>query len=1196
MKKYLYSFLVLMLSAQVSAQLAFDYVEAYDVNCHGECQGYISVTVTGTSGPHEYSIDGGSTYMSQNSFDNLCAGSYHVFAQDPQVSGAIIDTILVITEPAQIGLSNANFSNVSCDNSCDGSIDITVVGGTVVSGYYYFWTDGSQINSFPNSNVLTGLCPGSYECIVSDDNECYSDTIFIQISAPPGIGYYSNTENVSCYGAGDGVITFMNPSGGQGASGGTPFTGNNYQFSVDEGLTFQSSPEFTNLVPGLYGLIVQDSLGCIASSSHDIFEPAPISFSVSSSSPSACNVADGSFTISELMQDSSYNIFYTDQNGNQSQTGGTANIDGEITVSGFSSDEISDIIVGLNTCSAFMDTLIYLTAPTFGFTMNTASVLVTDASCTNTDGSITGISVSGGTGPGTYTYNYTGGASTLDLFNAPPGSYVLAVSDTNGCVIESLPFTINSTISNIVLSPSSSSATCHGSCDGSIELFASGGDGNYSYICSNGMLGDSLSDVCAGTHTVWVTDGLGCQAVNTVSVLEPALIMNTISSVAPTCGSNDGSAEVSATTGGVTPYSYQWSSGSTSELADSLLAGVYTVTVTDNLLCSVSEQVNINSSSGPIITSNIVDVSCNGGNDGAIDLTITGGLAPYIIDWSTGEHTEDISGLAAGIYDVTIYDDAGCGSVLVFSVSESLPIDLSAASISEASCAIADGMISVSATGGVGGYNYLWSGEESQCNYELCITDDFGDGWSGNTVDVFVNGNFYGNYGASLVGMGPECFFIAVNNGDTVDVIFNETGSYAFECNFVLTDASGIQAGVGDDVSNINNVIANCGSTTSDATNLAAGTYFLSVTDNNLCTATASYTVSNSAGPSIIVDQVIQPACQGGSGEILVSVTGGALPYSYAWSNGASSEDLFNAPVGSYELVATDSNGCQGVEYSELFGVNLNAAEICMVTVDSISGANVVVWNKEQNLGISEYEIHKETSSLNVFQLLGTVPFDSLSQFIDTAANSSVHSYRYKLRTIDSCGNYSEFLAYHKTIHLVSNIGLNNTVNLIWDDYIGFEYLTFYINRYHPSTGWVVLDSVASNVHTYTDNSYPSLNGLEYDIEVFPVFPCLAEKAQDHNTTRSNRHTIAPPNANAIDESSYLNARVQPNPSNGLFSIIVAASNWSYSILDMNGKLIKSESASANKAEVNVEALEAGIYMLQISVEGHSVYKKIVKQ
>ena len=67
-----------------------------------------------------------------------------------------------------------------------------------------------------------------------------------------------------------------------------------------------------------------------------------------------------------------------------------------------------------------------------------------------------------------------------------------------------------------------------------------------------------------------------------------------------------------------------------------------------------------------------------------------------------------------------------------------------------------------------------------------------------------------------------------------------------------------------------------------------------------------------------------------------------------------------------------------------------------MVTVDTTTGSNIIVWTKEYNLGISEYEIYKETSSLNVFQLLGAVPFDSLTQFIDTAANSSIHSYRYK--------------------------------------------------------------------------------------------------------------------------------------------------------------------------------------------------------
>ena len=1088
MKKYFYALLLILANSIVMAQLVINNVGVESPQCHALCNGSLNISASGTSGPYQYSIDGGATYQSQNFFNSLCAGTYDIWVYDPGFT-LYADTTVVMTEPALLDITSSTSSDVVCNGDCDGSASVNVSGGTVSSGYMYSWTYG------PTTPAISGLCPGSYECTVSDDNEC-SDSITLVISEPSALVFTIDAQNVSCHGGSDGVINFMDGSGNSGAFGGTPFVNNDYNYSIDEGQSYQMGYQFANLTAGQYGLIVQDSLGCIASSSHTILEPAPINFSIYSSHPSACNVSDGSFTISDLIEDSLYSIFYTDQNGMQLQTGGTANIDGEVTILGLSSDEISDITVELGNCSEFMDTLIYLVAPTNGFAINTSSALVSDASCANTDGSITGITVSGGTGPGTYTYYYTGGASTLDLLNAQPGSYVLTVSDTNGCVIESNPFTIHSTTSNITLSSTVTAASCNSNCDGTITTLASGGDGSYSYICSNGMFGDTLSNVCAGTHVIWVIDGLGCQGIDTVTVLEPAAISNTISSVAPSCGSNDGSAEVISSTGGVFPYSYQWSSGSTLELADSLLSGVYVVTVTDGALCSVSETVNITSNGGPIITSNIIDASCNGGNDGGIDLMISGGTAPYTIDWSTGEHTEDISGLAAGIYDVTIFDDAGCGSVHVFSVSEPMSIDLSIAAITNASCGIADGMISVSALGGAGGYNYLWSS----------------------------------------------------------------------------------------------------GSTTADATNLTAGTYSLSVSDNNGCMAINSYSVSNVTGPSITVDQVIQPVCQGGSGEILVSVTGGTLPYSYAWSSGANSEDLFNAPVGSYELVVTDSTGCQAVEYLELDGINFNAAEICMVTVDTTTGANVVVWNKENNLGISEYEVHKETSSLNVFQLLGTVPFDSLSQFIDTAANSSVHSYRYKLRTIDSCGNFSEFLAYHKTIHLVSNIGLNNTVNLVWDDYIGFDYLTFYINRYHPTTGWEVLDSVAANIHSYTDSSYPSLAGLEYDIEVIPTFPCLAEKAQDHNTTRSNRHTIAPPNANAVDELTLLNARVQPNPSNGLFSIFVENANWSYSILDMNGKLILNETVSNNNAEVNIQALEAGIYMLQISVEDQSIHKKIVKQ
>jgi hypothetical protein len=232
--------------------------------------------------------------------------------------------------------------------------------------------------------------------------------------------------------------------------------------------------------------------------------------------------------------------------------------------------------------------------------------------------------------------------------------------------------------------------------------------------------------------------------------------------------------------------------------------------------------------------------------------------------------------------------------------------------------------------------------------------------------------------------------------------------------------------------------------------------------------------------------------------------------------------------------------------------------------------------------------------------LLGTVPFDSLSQFIDTAANSSVHSYRYKLRTVDSCSNASEFLAYHKTIHLVSNIGLNNTVNLVWDDYIGFDYLTFYINRYHPTTGWEVLDSVAANIHSYTDSSYPSLAGLEYDIEVIPTFPCLAEKAQDHNTTRSNRHTIAPPNANAIDELLAEQFTIMPNPTNGIFTLYFdgLATEKNIEIFDLQGKRLANKlCAKENKTiAFDISEFETGMYIVKISSEKEVKSIRLIKQ
>ena len=225
---------------------------------------------------------------------------------------------------------------------------------------------------------------------------------------------------------------------------------------------------------------------------------------------------------------------------------------------------------------------------------------------------------------------------------------------------------------------------------------------------------------------------------------------------------------------------------------------------------------------------------------------------------------------------------------------------------------------------------------------------------------------------------------------------------------------------------------------------------------------------------------------------------------------------------------------------------------------------------------------------------------DNQYQFVDYdfGIDPNVTSYRYKISVLDSCGNESSLSNFHETIHLTASNGLGGVVNLIWDDYEGFAFSEYEIWRDTTGNGdWETINTVLSTNFTYVDNTIPTNSTtLRYAIEVVMPSTCTATKAQDHNSTRSNRHTITPPNPNAINESTLLNARVQPNPSNGLFTIIVEASNWSYSVLDMNGKLIMNERASTNNAEVNIQALEAGIYMIQISVDGHSIYKKVVKQ
>ncbi|MFN5841701.1 MAG: SprB repeat-containing protein, partial [Bacteroidota bacterium] len=160
---------------------------------------------------------------------------------------------------------------------------------------------------------------------------------------------------------------------------------------------------------------------------------------------------------------------------------------------------------------------------------------------------------------------------------------------------------------------------------------------------------------------------------------------------------------------GVTPYSYIWSNGTTTEDLAGLAAGSYTVTVTDANQCTATESVVINDASGPTLTEGTSPVNCNGGADGSADLTVNGGVSPYSYIWSNGTTTEDLTGLAAGSYTVTVTDANQCTATISVLVTEPLAGLTSLTVPANTTCGLDNGVIDLTVNGGVTPYSYIWS-------------------------------------------------------------------------------------------------------------------------------------------------------------------------------------------------------------------------------------------------------------------------------------------------------------------------------------------------------------------------------------------------------------------------------------------------------------------------------------------------------
>ncbi|HIA05974.1 MAG TPA: T9SS type A sorting domain-containing protein [Flavobacteriales bacterium] len=609
--------------------------------------------------------------------------------------------------------------------------------------------------------------------------------------------------------------------------------------------------------------------------------------------------------------------------------------------------------------------------------------------------------------------------------------------------------------------------------------FRSGADTAFSW--SNGFSGGATAwnniNLAQGTYSVTVTSYNGnCTAIDSITLVDPPLLTTTTSQTDVSCSfGGDGTASI-IPLGGTPPYNYNWINGQTDSTAINLFAGTYSVNVFDVNGCVANNLVVISQPNAMTATVSGTNASCNGGIDGTASLITSGGTLPYTYSWSNGDTTQNISGLTAGTYSVFLTDS--CGAVINDSVTISEPstLVLTASQINISCNGVDDGSASVSITGGVTPYTYAWSTSDTTANisgldtgsYTVSVTDACGLSIADTVIitEPLVLSTTVSSTSASCNGLGDGTATVTPSGG---------TAPY--------------------------NYLWNVSQQTATAIGLFAGTYGINVFDANGCLASNSTTVGQPDALNLQIN-VTDASCNTADGVAAATVTGGVTPYIYAWSSGGSSSTDTALVGGNYSLLVTDTNGC--MDSTTLL------QEICIITVDSTSTKNVVVWEKPVVTNIDSFRIYRDI--VGTYTWVGSLPYGVESYFTDSTigVNPMVTSYRYKVATLDACGNESEMGSYHETIH-VQTTNNGTTVDLLWDNYEGFNFGFYRILRDSTGLGganWVAMDSVTNANFTYTDINPPQI-GANYLIEVVPAAVCEAKKVKNFNSSKSNTSSVS---------------------------------------------------------------------------------------
>lgn len=496
-----------------------------------------------------------STNQSGNSISGLSIGNYWVYATN--TIGCIDTQLFDVFEPNPLAVQ-FNGTNPLCTGDSNGQILAQASGGT--APYNYFWPSQNF-----NGNPLTGIQAGMYNLQLTDANGCALNDV-AQISNPPVLNSQVVTQtNVTCHGEADGSVTVD-------ANGGTP------NYTIDWLTLPNDAFTMNNLQAGSYVAEITDANGCLSSLVVDITQPDTFTVDIHILQEETCTGANGEALADVTNGIGQITYLWT-------PTGQTTNV-----ATGLSAGSIQVVVEDENGCQDVAN-IILMDNPT-----GTASVGNSGpVSCINGNDGMVEIIMTGGTAP--YQYSWSCNCTNNNIQNnLTVGNYWVAVEDDNGC-IDSLNFTVGQVPELIVSIIDQGQPACNGYSDGYAIANAVGGTQPYNYLwntnpAQNMAMANSLSQ---GVYNVEVTDANGCTDTVNVIIDEPGqLIVDAHTTGNILCfGDSAGVANVNAS-GATGPYTYYWlETAETTQMIDSLPAGVYHVTVTDDNGCQAYDSTEI---------------------------------------------------------------------------------------------------------------------------------------------------------------------------------------------------------------------------------------------------------------------------------------------------------------------------------------------------------------------------------------------------------------------------------------------------------------------------------------------------------------------------------------------------------------------------------------------------------------------------